>query len=601
MESKVKRFLFLGWSIVLFVILLIFYVPQFSGKDTKENITTIDVWTQRLNNGEEKEILLPYNLYSEDRRKAQIYTSLPEEFDSAQTICFWTYFQDVEVYLSDEIIYSTDEKRFGKTGAPQWNYVEVPAQSEGMMLTIYLNSPYDFQGVRLDEVVFGSTMEIEGWIFGTYGFNQLMDLVLLTVGIGFILCALLQNIGNRYKICHLCFGVTALLFGIWLLCGMKGCPTYWLDSYTSTFIAYLAFFLIPIPLTMYVRMRALRVEKLVKVCDGMLAVECLNVIGVLLMQALHIRDIPENLLVGQVILSISVVWAMIVAMFYYIKLRKRISVLTVLNAFLLMLAVVAEYIDNSAMITQIRSDVTIRVCVITILIFEFLIFFRHLREKEKIQAQIQEENKNLQLQVLTGQIRPHFILNTLGAIRSLIRREPDRASDLLYDFSKYIRKNMEQKDYSKRIPFLEELDYIETYLKLETLRFNEKLKVEYDIQEKGFWILPLTIQPFVENAVKHGLLKRKQGGTIWISTYKTEKEIVIEIKDNGVGFDTKAFWAEFERRKSVGMRSAIFRLRNEMWAVCEIESRMDEGKSGTCVKISIPEKEAYRNENNNRR
>ena len=160
---------------------------------------------------------------------------------------------------------------------------------------------------------------------------------------------------------------------------------------------------------------------------------------------------------------------------------------------------------------------------------------------------------------------------------------------------------MEQKDYSKPIPFLEELDYIKTYLKLETLRFDEKLQVKYDIREKGFWILPLTIQPFVENAVKHGLLEKKQGGTVTIVTYKENDKIIISIQDDGVGFNTKEFWAGFENRKSVGMKSAIFRLENEMNAECQIESSMQEESSGTRIKIILPEKGVYKNANNNRR
>ena len=80
-------------------------------------------------------------------------------------------------------------------------------------------------------------------------------------------------------------------------------------------------------------------------------------------------------------------------------------------------------------------------------------------QKEKTE----EENKKLQFQLLSSQIRPHFILNTLGAIRSMVTEDAEKASDLLYDFSMYLRKNIEEKDYMKPIPFGEELDYIETY------------------------------------------------------------------------------------------------------------------------------------------
>jgi len=243
----------------------------------------------------------------------------------------------------------------------------------------------------------------------------------------------------------------------------------------------------------------------------------------------------------------------------------------------------------------------IHVFLIAIILLEIIRIRIYIKNEKKKQEKLKEENKNLQLQILTEQIRPHFILNTLGAIRTMIHKDPDRASDLLYDFSKYIRKNMEQKDYSKPIPFLEELDYIQTYLSLETLRFEERLHVEYDISEDGFFILPLTVQPFVENAVKHGLLSTRQGGTVWITTRRTETHIEVQVMDNGVGFDVKKFWDELEERKTVGMKSAIFRLRNEMNAVIDIKSSMEPGMSGSVIKIKIPEKGALINENNNRR
>lgn len=248
-----------------------------------------------------------------------------------------------------------------------------------------------------------------------------------------------------------------------------------------------------------------------------------------------------------------------------------------------------------------KIDILMHIFLVLIIFLELIRVRACIRNGEKEQEKLKEENKNLQLQILTGQIRPHFILNTLGAIRTMIHKDPDRASDLLYDFSKYIRKNMEQKDYCRPIPFLEELDYIETYLSLETLRFEDKLHVKYDITENEFFILPLTVQPFVENAVKHGLLPTKQGGTVWINTCKTENYIEVQIMDNGVGFDVDNFWEGLEERKTVGMKSAIYRLKNEMNAEINLKSSMEPGNSGSIVRIRIPERGVLRNENNNRR
>ena len=558
----------------------------------------MDVWTYKTER-REYPVLLPIRLQEE---YAELYTTLPEKFEDGQTLCFWTNNQEVDVFLDETLIYETKEELyFGKSMVSQWNFVDIPNGMSGHMLEIHLRTPYKMQNLPLKKVIYGSTDEIQSWMSKTFGIALMLDYLIVITGLIFILCGILRDLEYRYRMCHICFGITAILFGVSMRMGMQGLPQYWLNASMATILSYLAFFMIPIPLTIYVRIRAHRIPIFVKICSIMLVAECLTVLGVFGMQALGIRDIQENLIFGQVGILVSVFWSVFVAMTYYIKRRKSISILTVANGFLLMIAVIAEWTNANILYNVTYAPVIVRICIMTIIVFEFIMLFLHIKEKEKIQKRIQEDNRNLQMQVLTGQIHPHFILNTLGAIRSLIRIDANRASDLLYDFSKYVRKNMEQKDYSKPIPFLEELDYIKTYLKLETLRFDEKLQVKYDIREKGFWILPLTIQPFVENAVKHGLLEKKQGGTVTIVTYKENDKIIISIQDDGVGFNTKEFWAGFENRKSVGMKSAIFRLENEMNAECQIESSMQEESSGTRIKIILPEKGVYKNANNNRR
>jgi sensor histidine kinase YesM len=180
------------------------------------------------------------------------------------------------------------------------------------------------------------------------------------------------------------------------------------------------------------------------------------------------------------------------------------------------------------------------------------------------------------------------VLNTVGAIRSLIPRDPKRASDLLYDFSKYMRTKLEQKDFFRPIPFQEELEHIRIYLKLEQARFGDTVEVNYDIRDSAFYVLPLTIQPFVENAIKHGLFHNEGGGVLTISCYEEGDGHVVEIVDNGVGFDAENLSALLENKSSVGLRSALLRLENEMQATVSIRSHVGSNK-GTQVRIVIPE------------
>lgn len=587
MKRKLKIIILVVWVLAVMLVMSMSFFSKHTKDASNHHINKIDIWTYR-GEDREKPVLLPVSI-KEDQ--VEIYTILPENFDIRQTICFWTRFHDVEVFLDDELIYKTEEDHhLGKTMVAQWNYIDIPEEMAGHELTIKLTSPYKIYKIFLEKVVYGSTQDIQKWMYNSFGIIQLMDWLLIIGGILFILFAIFRNLEKRYRMCHIYFGITAILFGISMRLGMQGIPQYWINEGNAAMLAYFAQFLIPIPLTIYVKLRVHRVPIFVNISSALLGLEGLNILVAFGMHGFGIRDIQGNLWLGQLWILISVCWAVFVAVSYYIKRRKSISILTVANGFILVFVVLAGWINAELLFDVAYVELIIRICTLTIIVFEFVMLFLHIKEKEKAQKRIKEDNKNLQLQVLTGQIRPHFILNTLGAIRSLLPEDANRASDLLYDFSKYIRKNMEQKDYSKPIPFLEELDYIQTYLKLEKLRFDEKLKVEYNIEETGFWILPLTIQPFVENAVKHGLLEKKQGGTVSISSYKDREKIIIKIQDDGVGFDTKEFWQGFENRKSVGMRSAIIRLENEMKAECQIESSMQEECSGTCIKIILPQK-----------
>ena len=118
--------------------------------------------------------------------------------------------------------------------------------------------------------------------------------------------------------------------------------------------------------------------------------------------------------------------------------------------------------------------------------------------------------------------------------------------------------------------------------------FSDKLKIEYDIQEKKFCVPTLSIQPIVENAIKHGVTKKPEGGTVRISTASDDKDYIVTVKDDGVGFDPSAI-EEDDGRSHVGIQNIRYRFENMMHATVSIES---EKGVGTCVIIRIPKNSA---------
>lgn len=150
-----------------------------------------------------------------------------------------------------------------------------------------------------------------------------------------------------------------------------------------------------------------------------------------------------------------------------------------------------------------------------------------------------EKQKNLkakaELHALQAQINPHFLFNAINTIISLIRTNPTEARELLIHLSDYFRHNMNNE--MDLIDIQEEIRHVNAYLKIEKSRFGEKLQTTIiNSIEEIVYIPPLIIQPLVENAVKHGILKRKNGGTITVSIDEiAHDKIEIKIQDDGIG------------------------------------------------------------------
>ena len=191
--------------------------------------------------------------------------------------------------------------------------------------------------------------------------------------------------------------------------------------------------------------------------------------------------------------------------------------------------------------------------------------------------------------IMMSQINPHFMYNTLTTIASMCEIDPKKAKNLTVDFSTFLRRNLDTLTSTELVPFEQELRHIGCYLKIEKARFGDKIDVIYAIDCKDFYVPALTIQPLVENAIKHGITKKSGGGTVRISTYKTPKHYVIEIKDTGVGFDSdKLLYGKSER---VGISNVRNRLRDMCNGRLDIKSKKD---VGTRVTVKIPNKEKYK-------
>ena len=203
-------------------------------------------------------------------------------------------------------------------------------------------------------------------------------------------------------------------------------------------------------------------------------------------------------------------------------------------------------------------------------------------EKITLNSQLAESR----ISTMMSQIRPHFIYNTLGSIEQLCKLDPPKAGELVHNFSKYLRGNFGELDNPKPILMSQEMEHVHHYISIENVRFPD-MTFSFEMNSEDFSIPALTVQPIVENAIKHGLMKLPKGGTIRVVSYDTDTAHCISIVDDGVGFDTTAL---LDERKHIGLRNIRERLKVMVGGTLDIESTPG---CGTKVVITIP-KEIHR-------
>ena len=198
-------------------------------------------------------------------------------------------------------------------------------------------------------------------------------------------------------------------------------------------------------------------------------------------------------------------------------------------------------------------------------------------EKIVLNAELSESR----ISTMMSQIRPHFIYNTLGSIEQLCVLDPPKAGNLVHNFAKYLRGNFGELDNPKPILMSQEMEHVHHYISIENVRFPD-MTFTFEMNSEDFHIPALTVQPIVENAIKHGLMRLPKGGTIHVVSYETDKDYCISVVDDGVGFDTSA---PSDDRAHLGIRNIRERLKVMVNGTLEIESTIG---VGTKVLIKIP-------------
>ena len=273
------------------------------------------------------------------------------------------------------------------------------------------------------------------------------------------------------------------------------------------------------------------------------------------------------------IVSAVLMLYLVLLMLKKFKNNQRAMILPYISTVLIICAVLADtFIEATDGMPM--SELTTAI-VISCIFYFFWIHMQLVRQYET------DLLANQRIKIMISQIQPHFLYNTLATIHALCRNNPEKAAQVTKKFGQYLRRNMESLNNAELIPVEKELEHTRIYADIEMVRF-ENIRVNFDIKDKGFLLPALTIQPIVENAIRHGV-RIKEKGLVSVRTRFAYGFHEITVSDNGIGFNASEM--KNDGVEHIGIENVRSRIEKMCGGTLDINSEKDKG---TTVTIRLP-------------
>ena len=559
---------------------------------------------------------LPVWVDAEPGETITLITKVPIMASPHSVLVTRNYHQKLTAYVGDTLVYQfpEDSERISSTViTDDWNMIPLTNKASHMKLTLVFEVGLaPFHGY-INPVYMGEDNAIMAFLQDEYRVTYILSVTLIAIGLLLIVIAIVYSRNFTDKHSFL-LGLVFIAAGIWFADRSK-MPVFTVGSNIKFFVAFSVLTLVPLLLALYSGERFKEHNQTVPNILIYLSIA----FDIVLFTLIAAKVAPLHSVIPYVYIAILVCcFYLVYQLWHYSYGKGRYQLKRVkLNA------VRMEFL--AALITTIGSAASIfwdafstnnwstanrewsgignlQIAAVVIFGFAHLIILLYtsyygVLESETMQKQLHDS----QLQLMMGQIQPHFMFNTLSSIRTLIKVDPEIAYDMIFNFSNYLRANVDNLTNLKGILFSAEVEHIKNYVNIEKIRFGDRLTMEYDIQEMDFVVPPLAIQPLVENAIKHGVCKRPEGGTVCLRSYKDGKDFVVEVEDNGVGISQERLQTVLygdsnsneisltgnasEKHTSTGMRNIIMRLKEMCRADLEINSTEGEG---TLMRVVFP-------------
>lgn len=551
-----------------------------------------EAWAVDKNNNPQKTIDLPNYIPAHKNDLVSIKNSLPAALTDGTYLAFKSTNAFVHVYIEDELIYENENLLVSKAKMQplsSWNFVPLSKDHAGKPISVTLKSPYTYYSGIIPEILMGRHSETLLYATSAASFDLQLGFSIVILGLLMFLFSIVSFTDESDTRGFIYLGANISLLGLMIISGIYA-PYTDLRSYLANdLLMNFCLRIIPLTYTFYLILHGgLALKKIYSIAffTGFL--------NFLISVLLYLFSIADFTATGPI--SYTVMLSVFALGLYgdltnssAKSLRYKILVAIGTGAFI-MLAVLEFFTHITYMSKFPVSPAIAGALIFSLLQMTAVLISVHDRTRE--QLKIQKEYNENKIKLMISQIQPHFIYNTLTTIRIMTKRNPDKAYKMIYDFANYLSYNFNSLEDVPLVPFSEELKHIKTYTALESERFFDRLKIVYDIQADKFTVPPLSVQPYVENSIKHGLCKKPAGGTVTIKSFETADNWVINIIDDGVGFDPRR---TAENKRGVGIKNTGYRLSSLLGASVELDS--EKGK-GAKVVITIPKKRRNVNEDN---
>ncbi len=472
------------------------------------------------------------------------------------------------------------------SGGRMWRTVLSPGITTRSEITLTLSGVYRQISMRryddaLSHLMMGSEGGLYRLVLRTQGPTLLLALFIISIGLVLLAFSVLYRVWRKPRLqCVLFSSCFAVLGGLWMLFNTLGryAPLMLPNPGLCDTLPQLCLCLMAVTAGLYARaMLQTRARHVVSVS---LAVATVFTLTALLLQLLDVCDLHQLQFLS--LLVIMLCTGVDFTCLFYELLRYRReerSALYVTLAF--MPSALCGVIDTVLFALGAAPEFSLFGYGLPItLLLQLFYLLRYIQETAKVMRrtqQLENQLKQSRISTMLSQIKPHFLYNVLNAISGLCVTDPLKADEAIMLFSTYLRANLNSIDNDALVSFERELEHVKSYVQLEQMRYGERLHVQYDIDCTDFVLPTLSLQPLVENAIRHGIAEKPEGGTVWVSTRRAEGGVCITVTDDGIGFDSESA----EQPGSVGLRNIRQRLQYLCSADLSVQSAVGHGTTAT--------------------